>query len=150
MVLCAVRGLPQESLLDAKCAPWVPELREYLKDIVLIVNINYDFVAHSTHSFLRNVYGRFFFDVVFVGPNDIPSIPVEGPCCCAPNLALGKGCPNIMAFGKGCPSMMALPLWHKRGPTWCMFSLVVFVSDGMQGSPGQLILRLSGGKMTRL
>jgi len=70
---------PPLSIGGQQCSsPKLEDLRRHLGNVVLIVNVNYDFVAYNTSSFLKELYGRFFLDVVFIGPNDIPAIGVQG------------------------------------------------------------------------
>lgn len=54
------------------------DVRNHLSNVVLIVNMNYGFVAHRASGIIRELYGRFFLDIVFIGPRDIPELGVSG------------------------------------------------------------------------
>lgn len=53
-------------------------MKDYFRDIVLIVNNNYDKHAANTTKFWRRFYKRLFHNVVFISANGIPDLDIEG------------------------------------------------------------------------
>jgi hypothetical protein len=52
-------------------------LHSYFRNVVLVLHINYAWVAHKTAPFWRQVYGRLFKHVVILSDEAIPNLGVE-------------------------------------------------------------------------
>lgn len=60
------------------CSPLSGKLRTYFKDVVLIVNTNYEFAVWATAPFWRRTFGRFFKHVLIMSPHGVKQLGVRG------------------------------------------------------------------------